>query len=87
MERPSNRAHKGEYMRHDHLDEKDSRALPGPMLKRGATMLSIAAIIFAHILYVIAITPNMHAYVILIEFIPFIICGVVGIIQASNNVS
>ena len=87
MERPSNRAHKGEYMRHDHLDEKDSHALPRPMLKRGATMLSIAAIIFAHILYVIAITPNMHAYVILIEFIPFIICGVVGIIQASNNVS
>lgn len=85
MERPSNRAHKGEYMRRDHLDEKDSHALPRPMLKRGATMLSIAAVIFAHILYVIAITPNMHAYVILIEFIPFIICGVVGTIQALNK--
>lgn len=72
-------------MRHDHVDEKDCHAMPRSMLKRGATMLSIAAIIFAHILYVIAITPNMHAYVILIEFVPFIICGVIGIIQALNR--
>lgn len=63
-----------------HLDKKtdDNFRLS---VHRGARMLCVAAIIFVHMLYVIAITPNMHAYEILIEFIPFIICGVIGIIQ------
>lgn len=56
-----------------------------PALKRGVTMLSIAAIVFIHILYIIAITPDIHAYVILVEFIPFVLCAVVGLIQVSTG--
>lgn len=69
-------------MRDANINEKRTVAYH-PALKRGVTMLSIAAIVFVHILYVIAITPDMHAYVILIEFIPFVICAVVGLIQVS----
>lgn len=69
----------GVGMRHLNKKSADHVHLP---VRRGARMLGIAAIIFVHMLYVIAMTPNMQAYVILIEFIPFIICGVIGTIQA-----
>lgn len=51
----------------------------------GIMMLAIATIIFGHLLYLVLNIPDIHIYVLLMEFVPFGLFSVVGIIRLSHK--
>lgn len=54
-------------------------------LRSSIVMLFIATVILGHLFFKVVFNPNAHASSLLIEFIPFITCSVMGISLLSND--
>lgn len=63
------------------MNDKNSSSLNKNTLSLspGLIMLAIAAIVFAHLVYMVLNIPDSPLYILLIEFFPFCFCSITGI--------
>lgn len=54
-------------------------------LRSSIVMLFIATVILGHLFFKVVFNPNAHASSLLMEFIPFIACSVMGVSLRSND--